>query len=435
MTGPLLPTTSVRGMRELPTIHTGKPAAFRLTAPGYVVAFCGWLAASVLLAVAAPELTGLALYDDGLIAAAHAVGLVFFPFAVATAVWQLVPQMLRNNPPHPHLRWVVLGLLAAGAVLAYALSEGRTSLAYASAGLVGGALALLLVELSLLIRGAPRERRLGVSRPPLAIAAGHALLAFGLGLAVLADGGPEPLGIPFENALLIHLSLAAIGWLTVMIAAVGRTLVPMFGLAAAAPRRRLPVTEIALVAGLWTFIAGVASSTSWLVAAGVVVMAAGLASPARLFARVATGRKAAAREGPVLHVAAGLVFLAEAAVIALLAVAGLVDERRGAVAGVVLVGLGWAAGVIAGHAGKLISLSGWGSWPPGPRPPQGAFYPRRGCQAEVVLFATGIQTMTAGVLADSAGVTRAGAVVLVASASVALACALESIRRVVKLRP
>jgi hypothetical protein len=422
-------------MRELPTIHTGKPAPFRLTAPAYVVAFSGWLAACILLVASAPELAELALYDGGLIAAAHAVGLVFFPFAVAAAVWQLIPVMLRNNPPHPRVRWLVLALLAAGIPLAAALTEGRLSLAYAAAALLGAGLVLFLVELARVVRGAPEGRRLAVNRPPLAIAGAHAALAFCLGLAVLADGGAEPLGIPFENVLLIHLSLASIGWLTVMIAAVGRTLVPMLGLAAAAPPRRVPAAEIALVGGLWVFIVGVASSTDWLVAAGVIAMAAGLAAPARLFARVATGPKAAAREGPVLHVAAGLVFLAEAAIVAVLAAAGTLDERPAAVAGVLLLGLGWAAGVIVGHAGKLVSLSGWGSWPPGPRPTQASLYPRRAWQVEVALFAAGVQVVAAGVLADSPAATRSGSVLLAGSAAVALGGALESIRRVRTLRP
>lgn len=417
-------------MRELPTLHTGKPAPFRLTAPAYLLAFAGWLAACILLAASAPELAALALYDGRLIAAAHAVGLVFFPFAVAAAVWQLIPQMLRNNLPHPRLRWLVLALLAAGTVLAYSLAEGRTSLAYAAAAPVGLALVLLLAELALLIRGAPRERRLGISRPPLAIAAPHAALAFLLGLAVLAESGAEPFGIPFESALLIHLSLALIGWLTVMIAAVGRTLVPMLGLAAAAPPRHVPAAEIALVGGLWLFIAGLALDVDALVAAGVVAMAAGLAAPARLFARVVVNRKAAAREGPVLHVGIGLLFLAQAAIVALLGTAGALEGRRAAVAGVVLLGLGWATGVIVGHAGKLISLSGWGSWPPGPRPSQAAFYPRRCWQVEVALFAVGVQMVVAGVLATSEATTRAGGIVLSLSAIAAALGAVETVRRV-----
>ena len=93
-----------------------------------------------------------------------------------------------------------------------------------------------------------------------------AALAFALGAVVLRDGGPELLGIPYERLLLVHLSLAVIGWLTVLIASVGRTLVPMLGLAPAAARRRAPVAEVVLVTGLWLYLAGVAWSVDALAA-------------------------------------------------------------------------------------------------------------------------------------------------------------------------
>lgn len=423
-----LPQTA-RGMRELPMLHTGKPAPFRLTAPAYLLALSGWIAAGTLLAANAEPLARLATYDSGLVAAAHAVGLVFFPFAVAAAVWQLIPVMLRNNPPLPELRWAVLTLLLAGIPLAYALSKGRQTLAYVCATLPAAGLLLFLAELAVLIRGAPAERRLAVSRPPLAIAGLHAALAFALGVVVLVDGGPEPLGVAYDRILLVHLALALIGWLTVMIAAVGRTLVPMLGLSAAAPPRRLPLAEIALVAGLWVFIGGVARGADALVALGVLAMLGGLLGPARRFAAVATGGRIGVREGPVAHVAVGLVFLAEAGIVALAAAADVVDGRRAAVAGVLLVGLGWAAGVVAGHLGKLISLSAWGSWPPGPRPTQAALYPKRIWQAEAVLFAVAVQLVVLGVLLDSTGATRAGAVVLAGSGVVGLTGAVETILR------
>jgi hypothetical protein len=152
--------------------------------------------------------------------------------------------------------------------------------AFAAAGwvLLAAGLVLLLLELASLVRGAPAGRMLVVSRPAVAVAGLHAAVAFVLGAVVLADGGPEPLGIPYERLLLVHLSLALIGWLTVLIAAVGRTLVPMLGLAAAAPPHRAPLAELALVAGLWLFVAGVAASVDALVALGVGVMLLGLAS-------------------------------------------------------------------------------------------------------------------------------------------------------------
>ena len=56
------------------------------------------------------------------------------------------------------------------------------------------------------------------------------------------------------------LSLALLGWLTVMILAVGRTLVPMLAAAAAEQPRRVPWPELALVGGLWTFAIGLSGS-------------------------------------------------------------------------------------------------------------------------------------------------------------------------------
>lgn len=424
-----------RSLRELPLVQTGRPAPFRIGAPAYLVALGGWLAAAALLVVAAPELARLSVGGEAALGAAHAVGLVFFPFAVAAAVWQLLPVMLRNDPPRPQLRPLILGLLGAGTPLAVAISTERDRLATVAAALLGAGLLLLLLEVASLIRGAPRGRTLVVSRPAVALAGAHAAAAFALGAVALADGGPEPLGVPYERLLLVHVSLALLGWLTVLIAAVGRTLVPMLGLAAAAPRRALPLAELTIAAGLWLFVAGVAARADALLAAGTVVMLAGLAAPARLFLGVARSGRIGVREGPVGHVALGLAFLAQAALLALGAAANVVDERRAAVTAVLLLGLGWAVGVIVGHLGKLISLSGWGSWPPGPRPKQAELYPRRGWQLETIVFGFGVETLALGVLVGSGTAARAGAGLLVLAAATALASAAETVRRVARGKP
>lgn len=424
-----------RAMRPLRMAETGQPAPFRLGAPAYLVAFGGWIVAAALLLGSAGELSALAVSEAGPVGAAHAIGLVFFPFAVAAAAWQLLPVMLRNDPSRPALRWVVLGLLVGGLPLAVGVATDRAALAAFGSVVLASGLVLLLAELASLVRGAPSGRMLVVSRVAVALAGAHAAAAFILGAVVLSDGGPEPLGVPYERLLLVHLSLALIGWLTVLIAAVGRTLVPMLGLSAAARPRRAPLAELTLVAGLWLFVAGVAGSVDALVATGVVVMLGGLAAPARLFARVAISGTIGVREGPVAHVALGLVFLAQAALLALAAAAGSLSDRRAAIAGVLFLGIGWAVGVIVGHAGKLISLSGWGSWPPGPRPRQADLYPRAVWQVEVVLFAVGVELLAGGVALDAETAARAGGVLLVAAALVALGAALETVRRVVAARP
>lgn len=415
--------------------ETGRPAPFRLGAPAYLVAFAGWAVAALLLFDSAAELTRDATSGAGPVGAAHAIGLVFFPFAVAAAVWQVLPVMLRNDPPRPRLRWVVLALLAGGIPLAVGVADERDGLAASGAFVLAAGLALLLAELATLIRGAPGGRLLVVSRPAVALAGLHAAAAFALGAVVLADGGPEPLGVPYERLLLVHLSLALVGWLTVLITSVGRTLVPMLGLAAAAPRRKAPLAELILVAGLWLFVGGVAGSVDALVGVGVLVMLAGLVAPARLFVRVASGGRIGLREGPLAHLAVGLLFLGQAALLGLAAAAGLVVDRRAVVAGVLFLGVGWAVGVIVGHAGKLISLAGWGSWPPGPRPKQADLYPRTGWLVESGLFAVGVELLALGVVLESESTARVGGAALVAAALVALGSVAETVRRVVERRP
>ena len=414
---------------QLPTVHTGRPAPFALTAPAYLAATAGWLAAAIAFAFAADDLAAGAIWQPSVVLTTHLVALVFLPCVVAAAVWQLLPMMLRNDAPRPGRRSLVLALLLAGAPLAVGVSRDLGWLTAIAAALLGCGLLLLLAEIAALVRRAPRGKQIPVSRLALAIAAGHAVAAFVLGAAVAADGGPQPLGIGFERVLLIHLSLALIGWLTILIAAVGRTLVPMLGLTAAPPRRSKPLVELGIAAGLWASIGGLASGSDAAVAAGIVVMLVSFAPTARHFALSGFGKKVGLREGQTGHVAVGLVLLAQAAVLGLLAAADVVEPRRAAIACIVLLGLGWAVGVVVGHLGKLAALSAWGSWPPGPRPRQAALYPRRIWQVELVLFGVAVEALAGGVLAESAALALSGAALLVAAALTALAGTTVAVRR------
>jgi hypothetical protein len=387
-----------------------------------------------VLTASADELVDGAISESMPVLAAHLVGLLFFPFAVAAAAWQLLPVMLRNNPPTARARPLCLVLLAAGAPLAASIAAGRDGLGAVLAVPLAGGVLLLLAEIGALVRRAPAGRLLVVSRPAVLLAGAHGAIAFSLGVIVVADSGPEPLGVPYERFLLLHLSIALLGWLTMLIAAVGRTLVPMLGLAAAAERRRRPLAEATIAAGLWIYVLGLASETDAVAAAGVAVMTAGFAPVAVLFARVVRRGRIGIREGPVAHVAVGIVFLLEAAVLGVAGALGGIDGRRAGIAAVILLGLGWAVGVILGHLGKLVSLSGWGSWPPGPRPSQQALYPRRIWQLEVAVFAVGVELVAAGVLFDSSLVARGGSSLLVAAATAASAGVAETLRRVTTLR-
>jgi hypothetical protein len=240
-----------------------------------------------------------------------------------------------------------------------------------------------------------------------------AALAFG---ALLAEREWRPLwGIPHERLIAIHLHLAVIGWLTLLLVTVGRTLGPMLALAPAEP-----IEELALTGGLWLLLTGLALDARTLEAAGGLVVLAVLVRFAALMARVGREHRLELPEGPLLHFVTGLFFLAQAALLGLGMVVGVFEVTpRRLVAYVLALLVGWAAGATLGHLGKLLSLSVWAWWPPGRRPKQAALYPRRLWLAEAAAFAIGIETAVDGALAGSEFAVAAGGVVLIAAAAAA----------------
>ena len=145
-------------------------------------------------------------------------------------------------------------------------------------------------------------------------------------------------------------------------------------------------------------------------------------------ARVARTHRLDIPEAPLIHLVAGLLFLAQAAVLGIAMLLGLDPTPRRLTAYVAALLVGWTAGATLGHLGKLLSLSIWTWWPPGPRPKQVALYPRRVWLAEAVSFAVGVEVVVVGTLAGSTGAVAAGGALLVASAAVACAGALVSLR-------
>jgi hypothetical protein len=205
----------------------------------------------------------------------------------------------------------------------------------------------------------------------------------------------------------------------------------MLALAPTAPRRAWPLEELVLTAGLWLLAAGIAVSRPLAIAGAVLVVVA-LGRFAALMLRTARTRRIEV-EGPLAHLVAGVVFLLEAAVLGFAVLVRAVEPGRALTAYVLLLLLGWAAGVTAGHVPKLLSLSIWVWWPPGPRPKQADLYPRRLAQAEALLFAAGVQTLAIGVLVSGAAAARVGAALVAVSAVLLAAVAADVARRKVTL--
>jgi hypothetical protein len=354
------------------------------------------------------------------------VALGVLPFAVSGASFHLLPVMLRNELPSERALWIALPLLAGGLLVASGLGREAEPLVWAGATMVACGLAIVLTELLALVVRAPRGRTLIVSRLGVALSCMHVVAALCLGAVIFTQDAPFA-GLGYGRWLLIHLHVALLGWIALLILTVGRNLGPMLAQAPVAPQRSLPLEEVGLVAGLWLLLAGIGTEERALTLAGGALVVVAIGRFASLVVRVGLTRRGPL-EAPLAHLLAGGLFLGQAAALGLAAAAGAGGTRLVS-AYVVLLLVGWAGGIVVGHVGKLLSLSLWVWWPPGPRPKQASLYPRRLGLAEAAAFTVGVELLALGVLLGSTAVARLGAATLLGSAVLTAAGAASIWRR------
>ena len=391
----------------------GGPVSRNLLAAYFVVALTCWVAATTAAIFAARDLAAGRPLASAPVLAVHLLALGVLPFAVSGASFHLLPVMLRNDLRSQRALWIALPLLAGGLFIASGLGREAAPLVWAGAAMVTCGLAIVLVELLTLVVRAPQGRLLIASRLGIALSCAHVVAALCLGALIFSQDAPFA-GLSYGRWLLIHLHVALLGWIALLILTVGRSLGPMLAQAPAAAQRPRPLEELGLVAGLWVLLIGIGTRQPVPTVVGAVLIIVAIGRFGALMLRVARTRRSPL-EAPLAHLLVGGLFLGQAAVVGLAAAAG-VGRTRVVSAYVVLLLVGWAAGVVVGHLGKLLSLSLWVWWPPGPRPKQSQLYPRGLGLVEVAAFALGVESLAFGVLARSAPVAQAGAGVLCLSA-------------------
>jgi hypothetical protein len=404
----------------------GGPVSQRLLAAYFSVALLAWIAATAAAVAAAPALAAGHPLADTPVLAVHLLVLGALPFAVCGASFHLLPVMLRNDLPSQRALWLALALLAGGFPVASGLAPHEGALVWTGAALLVAGLAIVLAEIVLLVARAPTGRVLVASRLGVCLACLNVVAALTLGALVFAHDSAFG-GVAYRRWLLVHLHLSLLGWIALLIVTVGRNLAPMLAQAPASPSRRVPLEEAGLVLGLWVLVTGLALDTRALTLFGAATVVLALARFAALLGRIARARRGSL-EAPLAHLLAGAFFLVQAAGTGLAAAAGWGGTRL--VSGyLVFLLVGWAGGVVIGHVGKLLSLSIWVWWPPGPRPKQADLYPRRLGLAETVVFAVGTEALAVGVFAASSPLARAGATLLLASALLTAASAAATWQR------
>lgn len=382
------------------------------------MALAYWLAATVTAIVAAPDLAAGRPLDSAPVLAVHLVTLGLLPFAVSGASFHLLPVMLRNDLPSQRALWFALLLLGGGLLVASGLGRSAEPAVWAGAAMVACGLGIVLAEVLMLVARAPRGRALIASRLGVGLSCVHVVAALCLGAVIFSKDAPFA-GISYGRWLLIHLHVALLGWIALLIITVGRNLGPMLAQAPAAAPRARPLDELALTAGLWLLLAGIATESRPLTLAGAVVVVLTLGRFSKLVIRTARMRRGPL-EAPLVHMLVGGVFLAQAAGFGLAIAAG-ADSVHMVCGYVVLLLVGWAGGVVLGHIGKLLSLSVWVWWPPGPRPKQAELYPRTLGLAAAAAFAVGVESLAIGAFTDLPTLARAGAGVLCGSALLSIA--------------
>lgn len=404
----------------------GGPVSRNLLAAYFVVALACWVAATAAAIVAARDLAAGRPLASAPVLAVHLLALGVLPFAVSGASFHLLPVMLRNDLPSQRALWVALPLLAGGLFIASGLGREAEPLVWVGAAMVTCGLAIVLIELLTLVARAPRGRLLIASRLGVTLSCAHVVAALCLGALIFSKDASFA-GLSYRRWLLIHLHVALLGWIALLILTVGRTLGPMLAQAPAAAQRTRPLEELGLVAGLWVLLTGIGTTDRVLTLVGGVAVTVAIGRFGALVLRIARTRRGSL-EAPLAHLLVGGFFLGQAAVVGVAATAGAGGTRL--VSGyVVLLLVGWAAGVVVGHLGKLLSLSLWVWWPSGPRPKQAQLYPRRLGLAEVAAFAVGVEAMTIGVLVGRAPVAQAGAGILCLSAVLSVVGVVSTWRR------
>jgi hypothetical protein len=396
----------------------GGPVALPLLAAYFGAALLAWIAAAVVAIFAVADLAAGNPLGAAPVLAVHLVALGALPLAVSGASFHLLPVMLRNDLPSQRALWVALPLLGCGVLVGAGIAADVDAIVWLGAVSVTCGLAIVLWEILTLVAHAPSGRVLIASRAGVALACFHVVAALGLGAAIFSEDRPFA-GLAYERWLLIHLHVALLGWIALLVITVGRNLGPMLALAPAAPKRTRPVDELALVAALWLLLAGIGTRERALTLIGGAAIVVTLGRFVLLLARIARMRRGAL-EGPLAHLLAGGAFLVQAAALGLAVAAGAGGTRL-VCAYVIFVLVGWAGGVVIGHVPKLLSLSRWVWWPPGPRPKQGALYRRRLGNVEAIVFALGVEALAIGIAVGNVPLARTGAALFLVSAILAAA--------------
>lgn len=374
-----------------------------------------WIAPDLAIgAYPAPRVAGIT----------HLFTLGWLTTTIFGALYQLLPVALAAPLRSVRIGHASFIAFAPGAGLfAFGVATSNTMLHHAGIALIATGILLVLGNIGSSLMHA-RTRDITWSAVVVALCFLASTLV--LGVVLLHNIHTGFLAEARVRVLAIHLHVALIGWALMMIVGVSHRLLPMFLLAHGADTRWTRRSIILLSTGVLVLTAGLSLSIVAVQWAGVALIECGVGCflwQARSFHKV---RVRKALDTGMRFAATALAFMTVSAVLGPLVLAGGIAHQRLATAYVVIGLLGGIVLYVIGFFYKIVPLLAWtvryrGRMGKGPLPTVAEMYSARTAAVQLVLMATGVTLLAAGIGAASSHVTRCGALLFLAGVTLFVA--------------
>ena len=399
-------------------LSTASAPPFGLPGEHFVAAFVFFTLGTFCLACIAPELAGGTFLDPHVAATVHLFTLGFVSTSIFGALYQFLPVAVGAPIRSQRVAHATFALLVAGIpTFVVALAVPIPRLVPIGGGLVALAFATFAANFVATLAVA-KDR--GVTWWALAGASLFLVVTLGFGFVLALNLATGLVGAARFDLLLAHVHVAVVGWVMLVMVGVGHRLMPMFMLSHGATEVPARIAVACLVCGCALLALPLGAAAH---AGGFAVIAAGVVA---FLAQAAAFYKH--RKKSVLDAGMRLAMVGLGGVGAALAI-GPVAWTRGwqsprlLTAYVFVLVVGGLSMFVAGHYFKIVPFLVWyhrfGARVGKGRVPRVAdLYSAKLAGAALALFAAGVVVATAGILAGSTPIVRAGTLALFAGACV-----------------
>ncbi len=388
-------------------VHTALPLAARYFAAAMLFLVGG----AVGLVWIAPNLAAGQYLAPRVAGVTHLFTLGWITLTIFGAMSQIAPMALGAPLRAVRSAYVAFWLLPPSITL-FALGVAVSSAVLTSIGVVGVAIGIA-TNVVIFWAALSRARHRDVSWDSLVLGLGFLASTLLLGLVLAHNLHTGWIAGARVRVLAAHLHVAILGWALIVIVGMSNRMLPMFLVVRGVVDRWTRPALLLLAAGVPALAVGLGAPDRALAWAGTALVEAGVF--AFLGQTTVLFRKRMRRplDAGMRLAAAGLAFMAVAAVLGPVVLAHGISSPRLAIMYVVAGLLGGIVLYVAGHFYRVVSMLAWtmrfaGHAGRGPVRTPGALYSPRLVEVQIVLMAGGVIALLAGIGSGSTWVVRSG---------------------------